>query len=181
MAQRNRRGSQISLELPPELLQRLKQHAAERDATVAAIVRGWIELGLGIGSDSGLDARLGASVDASAMEALANRVTALEAALAALKQQPPQPPLPQSGEPVRTPAKLQTSRATSVVEAPPEGAITTAELADRTGTNRAAWNNWAAPNKVGAVRRHPEAGAWKLVGKAATEIGGPPRWLWEAA
>jgi hypothetical protein len=59
--------------------------------------------------------------------------------------------------------------------------LTTAELAEQTGTNRAAWNNWAKPERIGQVRRHPQAGGWRLVGKAAPPNGGPERWLWQAA
>jgi hypothetical protein len=57
-------------------------------------------------------------------------------------------------------------------------AIATAELADRTGTNRSGWNNWASRNEPGAIRRHPQAGAWQLVGRTATAAGGPPRLMW---
>jgi hypothetical protein len=59
------------------------------------------------------------------------------------------------------------------------GAVTTAELAERTGTNRAAWNNWAAKATAGDVRHHPDAGSWRLMGKAPAEVGGPAHWLWE--
>jgi hypothetical protein len=51
-------------------------------------------------------------------------------------------------------------------------------LALKTGTNRGGWNNWAKPERIGQVRHHPQAGSWKLIGKAATAIGGPERWLW---
>ena len=64
----------------------------------------------------------------------------------------------------------------------PAGALTTAELAERTGTNRAAWNNWARDKKPGAVRKMPpEVGSWRLAGKGPGPNGGPERWLWEPA
>jgi hypothetical protein len=59
--------------------------------------------------------------------------------------------------------------------------LTTAELAIQTSTNKAAWNNWARSDRIGEVRRHPQAGAWRLAGKAAAASGGPARWLWEPA
>lgn len=43
---RVRSGSQLAIELPPELMQRLKAHAAANDQTVSALVRRWIEIGL---------------------------------------------------------------------------------------------------------------------------------------
>jgi hypothetical protein len=67
------------------------------------------------------------------------------------------------------------------LQAQPGDAITTAELAERTGTNRAAWNTWASKAAPGEVRHHPQAGSWRLIGKAAPEAGGPARWLWELA
>jgi hypothetical protein len=63
----------------------------------------------------------------------------------------------------------------------PAGAITTNDLAQLTGTNRAAWNNWAAKAAIGAVREHPQAGRWRVVGKGPGPNGGPDRWLWEQA
>ena len=43
---RDRKGAQLSFELPPELLERLRGHAAVERRTVAALLRGWIEAGL---------------------------------------------------------------------------------------------------------------------------------------
>ena len=59
--------------------------------------------------------------------------------------------------------------------------LTTAELAIQTGTNKGAWNNWASKASPGDIRHHPQAGSWRLLGKAALASGGPPRWLWEQA
>lgn len=67
----------------------------------------------------------------------------------------------------------------ALVAGPINGAITTVELAERTGTSRGAWNTWASKAAPGTVRRHAIAGNWRLVGKAPDERGGPPRWLWE--
>jgi hypothetical protein len=59
--------------------------------------------------------------------------------------------------------------------------LTTAELAIQTGTNKAAWNNWASKAAIGDIRHHPQAGSWRLLGKAAPASGGPERWMWEPA
>jgi hypothetical protein len=60
-------------------------------------------------------------------------------------------------------------------------ALTTAELAIQTGTNKAAWNTWASKATIGDTRHHPQAGSWRLLGKAAPASGGPERWVWEPA
>lgn len=59
--------------------------------------------------------------------------------------------------------------------------LTTAELAIQTGTNKGAWNNWASKAAIGDIRHHPQAGSWRLLGKAAPASGGPERWMWEPA
>jgi predicted DNA-binding protein len=43
---RDRKGAQLSLELEPELLQRLRARAAADGRPVASLVRRWIEAGL---------------------------------------------------------------------------------------------------------------------------------------
>lgn len=63
----------------------------------------------------------------------------------------------------------------------PSQGLTTAELAIQTGTNKAAWNNWASKAAIGDIRHHPQAGSWRLLGKAAPASGGPERWMWEPA
>jgi predicted transcriptional regulator len=173
MPTRDRRGAQLSVELPPDLLARLRAHAAAADRPVAAVVRRWVEAGLG----GALEA--GAAVPAGGSDLLA-RVEALERAMAALQQNralriPKPAPAAES-----LPLNLDLGP-TGPNPEPPAGALTTAELADRTGTNRAAWNTWASKAAPGDVRHHPEAGSWRLVGKAPAPGGGPDRWLWEQA
>jgi hypothetical protein len=103
------------------------------------------------------------------LKALAETVAKLEAAASPKRVMAPPP----------THAKALLPKQLAMVEAG-EG-ITSAELADRTGTNRASWNNWAAKAVVGDVRVHKEAGSWRLIGKAPSSVGGPARWLWEQA
>ena len=168
---RDRKGAQLSFELPPGLLERLRAHAAAERRTVAAVLRGWIEAGL-----------------AGALE---RDVAQLQlGAIKATKRRERPDPLPavkvsEMSDSGGFPPDLQEPPASPdrVIPAPPVGdAITTAQLAERTGTNRSAWNNWARDKQPGAVRKMPpEVGQWRLVGKAAAEAGGPARWLWELA
>jgi predicted transcriptional regulator len=142
--------TQLAIQAPPELLERLRLSAAVQRRTVTALVLEAIETALS-----------GGPAEPAASAELLMRVAALEEAVARL-QRPASPErvidLPRSGE-----------------------GLSTVELARLTGTNRAAWNNWAAKASPGEVRRHPQAGNWRLVGKAATAGGGPARWLWEQA
>ena len=81
----------------------------------------------------------------------------------------PQSPAPAAASPARVnpPSPVRASQIT-----PSGDAITTAQLAQLTGTNRSAWNNWARDKQPGAVRKMPPyVGQWRLVGKAAAEAG----------
>jgi len=183
---RDRKGAQLSFELPPELLERLRAHAEAQRRTVASLLRDWIEAGLSAGPPAapGVD-----------LSGLSERVGCLEREVAQLQAGVLRVPRRGQVEPLRVPlgrgqlesigaAQLQAEPASPerVIPSPPIGdAITTAELAARTGTNRAGWNNWAAADRIGEVRAHPQAGSWRLVGKAPAPGGGPDRWLWEPA
>lgn len=165
---RERKGVQLNLEVEPQLLERLRAHAAADGRPVSTLVRRWIEAGL----DGALQQAGPAGPD---LADLADRLGRLEAEVAQLRR-------PASPKRVIPPPPDQGSLIPQMAEPPsPDGAITTAELAERTGTNRAAWNNWAGPERVGQVRRHPQAGSWRLAGKVTPEAGGPARWLWEPA
>lgn len=163
---RDRKGAQLSFELPPELLERLRGHAEAQHRTVASLLRGWIEAGLAGALEP-------SAKPSAALVGLANRVEALEREVAQL----------QAGA-LRVPRRERVAPPSPdrVIPAPPAGdAITTAELADRTSTNPGGWNNWARTVTPGEVRHHPQAGSWRLVGKAPAPGGGPERWLWEPA
>jgi predicted DNA-binding protein len=187
MATRDRRGAQLSVELPPELLARLRAHAAAADRPVAAVVRRWIE--------AGLSGALEIGAAAPAAGDLAERVAELEAAVAQLRAKPRTPrstpapevlpleQLPLEASAPHPPAEPAAAPRVGDEQIPRSGdAITTAELAERTGTNRAAWNNWARDKAPGAVRKMPAGvGDWRLVGEAPAPGGGPMRKLWERA
>jgi hypothetical protein len=148
--------SQLAIQAPPELLARIKAAAATQRRTVTSLLLDWIEAGL---ASSGRKSKGAVGTD------LADRVSQLEAQVAAL--------CPQSGGP---PSPERVS-----LEPQSGDAISTAQLAEQTKTNRASWNNWAAKAKPGDVRQHPDAGSWRLMGKVPAATGGPDRWLWEPA
>ena len=106
---------------------------------------------------------------------LEQRLSALETAVAGLAKGRPQAP-PVAAAPAKQdpPPRAATPRPVPASD----GAITTTALASQTGTNRAAWGNWARSAAVGDVRSHRQAGAWRLVGQAPSPAGGPPRLLW---
>ena len=161
--------TQLAIQAPPDLLARVKAAATARGQTVTRLLVGWIEAGLA-----------GELPAPAAGPDLLARVEALEAAVSDLQR----PAAPEPVPPKRVsmgPETLEIIGAAHLRPAPAADAITTAELAERTGTNRAAWNTWAAKASSGDVRYHPHAGGWRLIGKAAPESGGPPRWLWEQA
>lgn len=179
MSKRDRRGAQLSVELPPELLQRLRAEASQQDRPVAVLVRRWIE--------AGLSGELGAAATTTEGESrtgLMERVEALERAVAQLQQQP---------RPRRSPASAPAAAAAPAAATPPaaaaeppvlapitaEGAITTAQLADQLGMRRTSLNERlrrAGGAKVGMV-----VAGWRCVGQGAGPNGGPLRWLWELA
>ena len=187
---RDRKGAQLALELEPQLMQRLRARAAADGRPVAVLVRRWIEAGLG----GALEQQATAAAPAAGPELLA-RVEALEAAVSDLPR-PASPErvsaAPRAAQPVTPkrvalgPGQLEIIGAAHLQAGPsspdpPPGPITTAELAERTGSNRGAWNNWASKATPGDVRHHPQAGSWRLIGKAALDAGGPARWMWEQA
>jgi hypothetical protein len=96
--------------------------------------------------------------------------------LLALLQAAPEAPAARTseeGEPAAGAARRQET-------APGEG-VTVAELAARTGTNQKGWVNWAQGKQPGAVRVHPQAGSWELLGKRPDPRGGPDRLLFRRA
>ena len=162
---------QLSLKLPPEVLADWRRRAAE--AGHGASVRDWLIARVGPAA--------GPAPAAPAAAELLERVAALEAGLAELRAAARVTPAPRSAEPLRLPPDQLPLIPEPVPAAPLSGdALTTAEVAERTGTNRAAWNNWAGgAGRVGTVRHHRTAGSWRLIGKAPAPGGGPDRWLWE--
>ena len=143
--------TQLNLRLPVSLVAALKAQAQQQEITLTALVEGLL-----------------AGDSKPARSELATQLAAMDARLAALESASPAKvaPIPQAGDAPRLQPLLVAD------------GITTAELALRTCTNRAAWNTWASKAIPGDVRHHPQAGSWQLIGKAAPASGGPERWLW---
>ena len=185
MARADRRGAQLALELPPELLERLRAQAAAERRTVRSLLQGWIEAGLAAGPA----APAAPGVDLSD---LSERVGCLERELALLRR--PTPPvtanssnLPASPERVRPaprtgePLPLPERRLTPAEAA---GLLTTPEVGKALGlSSDSALTNWIAReaskrdgSAVGGIYR-----GHRLRGKALLPGGQKPGWLWELA
>ena len=160
----SRRRRQLAIQVPDDLPERVRAAAAAQKRTATSLLLEWIEAGLA-----------GAPAAGAPAGDLLARIEALEVAVAALPRPAPAPPRvdapPAPNRPAPRPAVPPPDA--------PAGAITTAELAERTSTNRAAWNNWARSDRIGAIREHSTAGRWRLAGQAAPATGGPPRWVWQ--
>lgn len=170
---------QVNLRVEEGLLQRLRMLARERGLSlnVAAGMAFEQLLEAGASNQDRQNKQSEASPSADQerrLAALEARVAKLETVRSVVAQAPP------SASP--EPADTQPSAWVRLTPEELSGAITTADLAAATGTNRAAWNNWARDKNPGAVRKmKPEVGNWRYLGKAPSEMGGPERGLWERA
>lgn len=185
MPARDRRGAQLAIQIPPELLARLKTYAGAQQRTMAELLRRWIEAGLAGALDGPIAAGTSPEVE--------QRLQALEAAVKALQREPRpkrEIPVPNLGNQSPEPAKPVTppqnpnspkvgSKTPLVGDAPPAGTITTAELAGRIGMKRTSLNERL--RRAGGARVGLEMEGWRCVGSHSPESGGPPRWLWEKA
>ena len=160
--------SQLSINCPAPLLERLKAAAAERGATVTTLVLDWVEAGL----DAGLDASR--SVPRSDLD---QRLDAVERRLDALEAPAPPKPNPvslavQSGEPLPQ-RRLTPAEAAGLLTTPEVGAAL--DLA-----SDSALTNWIAReakkngSAVGSIYK-----GHRLRGKGLLPGGQKPGWLWE--
>jgi hypothetical protein len=166
---------QLNVRVEAELAGWLKREAMRLHANPGALVAQALEQFLS--GASGVSAALAAPSKEwqAPLAALEARVAKLEAKPAATP--PPSPP-------TASPERVKPAPPVEPAKIPQmgDGAITTADLAIATGTNRAAWNNWARDKNPGAIRKmKPEVGNWRYLGKAPSEMGGPERGLWEPA
>ena len=167
---RDRKGSQLSFEVAPELLERLRAHAATERRTVAALLRSWIEAGLA-----------GALSDAAAKPvepAVIERLEALEVAVAQLQKQP-RPVAPAEPAKRQAVAPEPASPNRGIADPSDGGGITTAELAPLIGMKRGSLNERI--RRMGGARDGLELEGWRCCGQVAPPAGGPPRWVWEPA
>lgn len=196
---RDRRGRQLSIELPPELLLALRAEAMRRQQTTATLVRSWIDAGLRGASAAAagpapsplVEERLGA-LEARLLEVEAeslrrSELLPLEARMGALEAKLHPRTVPAAtqlvaidvGPPLqaRPPAPPAAAAPPAPAASPPQGAIATTELADRLGIKRNALNERL--RRLGGARLGLELEGWRCVGQQAAAGGGPPRWCWE--
>lgn len=184
MPARDRRGAQLAIQIPPELLARLKTYAGAQQRTMAELLRRWIEAGLAGALDGPIAAGTSPEVE--------QRLQALEAAVKALQREPrpkreiPAPKLeiqpPEPAKPVTPPENPNPPKAEAKIPhlgEVPEGSITTAELAEQLGVSRKSFNERL--RRAGGAHVGLEMEGWRCVGNHSPEGGGPPRWLWKKA
>jgi hypothetical protein len=147
--------TQLAINIPAPLLERLRAAAAERGVTYSSLVLQWIEAGLGAPRSD-----------------LAARLDALEQRLDALVTSPIRvTPPPRPAEPV-TPKQVA-----AVPRSSGEGPIATAELAGLLGISRGALN--ARIGRAGGPAVDLELNGWRCVALEVPSRGGPARALWE--
>ena len=172
--------TQLNCRVEVLLAKRLREAATARHTTTGALVAQAIEALLAGNSAS-------PAPPPSALAALEARVAKLEANQGSdhtLKNNNESrgDKITSTGLPYNDKAgKSQPTTQEGVIIITPSQSLTTAELAIQTSTNKAAWNNWASKAAIGDIRHHPQAGSWRLLGKAAPASGGPERWMWEPA
>lgn len=176
--------SQLAINCPAPLLERLRAAAVERGATISSLVLAWVEAGLDAGLDPSrpdLDQRLDLSRPVprsdldQRLDAVERRLDALEVPAPARAASPQQVRLPaQPGEPLPD-RRLTAAEAT--------GLLTTPEVGAALGlSSDSALTNWIARqakingSAVGSIYR-----GHRLRGKGLLPGGQKPGWLWEQA
>jgi hypothetical protein len=190
--------TQLAINIPAPLLERLRAAAAERGVTATSLVLGWIEAGLDAPRSD-----LAAGLDGSRSD-LAARLAAVERRLDALPASPAgvplgagtleiiganhlHPPAPAAASPERVippprtgnPLPLPERRLTPAEAA---GLLTTPEVGKALGlSSDSALTNWIAReaskrggSAVGGIYR-----GHRLRGKGLLPGGQKPGWLWE--
>jgi hypothetical protein len=145
--------TQLAINIPAPLLERLRAAAAERGVTYSSLVLQWIEAGLG------------ADLDAPRSD-LAARLDAVERRLDAL------PASPTRVKPAPRPGELPAVPRGSV------GPIATAELAELLSIRRGTLN--ARIGRAGGAAVGLELNGWRCVALEVPPRGGPARALWES-
>ena len=152
--------TQLAINIPAPLLERLRAAAVERGVTYSSLVLQWIEAGLG------------ADLDAPRSD-LAARLDAVERRLDALPASPTRViPAPRPAEEI--PNRLLPATPPAIGCG---GPITTAELAGLLGISRGALN--ARIGRAGGGAVGLELNGWCCVALEVPPRGGPARALWE--
>jgi hypothetical protein len=166
MARADRRGAQLALELPPELLERLRAQAAAERRTVRSLLQGWIEAGLAAGP-------AGPAAPGVDLSDLSERVGCLERELAQLRR--PMPPVTANSS--NLPASPNRVIPAPLVGEVPPGGIETAALAELLGMRRGTINARIA--RAGGAAPGLVVEGWRCLGARVPDRGGPARALWE--
>ena len=154
--------TQLAINIPAPLLERLRAAAAERGVTYSSLVLQWIEAGLG------------ADLDASRSD-LAARLDAVERRLDALPASPTRvKPAPRPAEEI--PNRLLPATPPATYCGDP---ITTAELAELLAIRRGTLN--ARISRAGGPVVGQELNGWRCVAMEVPSRGGPARALWQAS
>ena len=171
--------SQLAINCPAPLLERLRAAAVERGATISSLVLAWVEAGLDAGLDasrSDLDQRLDPSRPVPRSD-LDQRLDAVERRLDALEV--PAPPKPKQVSLAAQPGEPLPDRRLTAAEA--TGLLTTPEVGAALGlSSDSALTNWIARqakingSAVGSIYR-----GHRLRGKGLLPGGQKPGWLWE--
>jgi len=156
---------QINLRLPADLVGRFRVLAKESGRSLNVIAAEALEQRLqALASATGKHPEADPSTDR--LDALDQRVTALEARAAAPPTRVTRSTPDRVAPPVRTGDPIS-----------PDGAITTAVLAERLGIRRHTLNARLA--RLGGAREGLELpDGWRCVGKVAPPQGGPKQWCW---
>jgi len=177
--------SQLNVNLPPALLERLRQAAKQRQTTTTALVVA--------GLQAVLDGRLEASSKASSSD-LEQRLATVEArldgALQEWEAEHRKHGRPPKGNPVCHTEISDDQSARGIRRRLQKRAIagddqaqtivaklTTGELADRLGLRRRSLNERIRRAGGGAIGLEIEG--WRIVGQARPAQGGPPQWQWQ--
>ena len=152
--------TQLAINIPAPLLERLRAAAAERGVTYSSLVLQWIEAGLG------------ADLDASRSD-LAARLDAVERRLDALPASPTRV-IPALRLVEEIPNRLLPATPPAIGS---EGPITTAELAELLAVRRGTLN--ARISRAGGAAVGLELNGWRCVALVVPPRGGPARALWE--
>jgi hypothetical protein len=146
--------TQLAINCPQPLLDRLRAEAEARGVTVTSLVLAWVTAGLDGGAVPPAEAP---------RSDLGARLDAIERRLDGLT------PKPRNTAPPRAPSPV-------ICADPPADGIPTIEVADRMGCSRTALNERV--RRAGGAVIGLEIDGWRIVGKAIGSNGGPPRWLW---
>lgn len=159
---------QLVVQLPPDLLARVRAAAAAQDRTITTVVTGWIEAGL---------TSTAAPVDPADSRRLLDRIEALEAAVRRLESSPiPAPVVAHAVLDASPSLPPLPDRRLTAAEA--EGLLTLPDVAAALGlASQSSLTNWIRRQNGDAVGRCFRG--FRLLGKGLLPGAQQPGWLWQ--